>query len=97
MNTDILDAISDMKLIEFYYNGEYRIVEPHTYGISKTGNDVLRAFQIAGGSNSDKNTGWKIFRVDDMTNINISEDAFGGPRTGYKKGDSAMVRIYIEL
>ena len=97
MNSKIFDAISDMKLIEFSYNGKYRIVEPHAYGISKAGNDVLRAFQIKGGSISDQNTGWKIFQVDDMTNINISEEIFDGPHSGYKKGDSAMVKIYTEL
>ena len=97
MNQSIISAIKNMNLLEFHYDGEYRIVEPHTYGISTKGNEVIRAYQVSGGSVSDKPLGWKMYKVEEIFNLKICEDTFKAPRPGYKKGDSAMTTIIIEL
>ncbi len=42
MNSLICNAIANKNIIEFYYKGGIRLVEPHCYGIQKnSGNDVL--------------------------------------------------------
>src|SRR5436853_3890401 len=51
-NQDLISAIKNKEVITFVYNGEPRVVEPQTYGISVGGHDVLRAWQREGGSAS---------------------------------------------
>ena len=48
MNTAICAAIKNRAVVEFYYNGGLRTVEPHCHGISTAGNEVLRGYQTGG-------------------------------------------------
>ena len=54
MNQEIIEAIENQNIIEFYYDGEFRAVEPHCYGVTTAGNEGLRAFQIGGYSSTGK-------------------------------------------
>jgi hypothetical protein len=96
MNQEIIDAIENKNLIEFNYDGESRIVEPHCYGISTKGNEVLRAYQVDGYSSSGK-MGWKMYDLGKADNINALDDTFDISRSGYQKGDKGMDEIYAEL
>jgi len=98
MNKEIYDAIKEMKVIKFDYEGYQRIVQPHTYGVHKdTGNEVLRAYQIGGYSTSGQIPGWRLFVVDKISNVIITEERFENPAPGYKENDSAMSIIYRQL
>lgn len=83
-------------MIKFNYDGGTRVVEPHCYGISTAGNEVLRGYQISGYSSSGK-MGWKLFDLSKASSINVLNDSFSGPRPGYKTGDKNMQKIIIEL
>jgi hypothetical protein len=96
MNQEIIEAIENKKLIEFNYDGESRIVEPHCYGLSTKGNEVVRAYQVNGYSSSG-NMGWKLYDLAKVDNINVLENTFEKSRSGYKRGDKAMDEIYSEL
>ena len=96
MNQTIIEAIENQNIIEFYYEGKLRVVEPHCYGLTTAGNEGLRAFQVDGYSSSGK-LGWKMYDLGKTENISITEDTFEAPRTGYKKGDKGMDEIYAEL
>ena len=48
MNSLLCGAIQGKKMVNFYYDGGYRLAEPHCYGVSKDGNELLRAYQISG-------------------------------------------------
>lgn len=96
MDTNIVDAIRKQNVVEFYYDGGLRTVEPHCYGLTTKGNEGLRAYQIDGYSSSGK-MGWKMYDLGKASNIEILEDTFSSPRPGYKKGDKGMDRIYEEL
>ena len=96
MNSDICNAIETKKLVEFFYNGGNRIVEPHCHGITTAGNEALRAYQVDGYSESGK-MGWKMFDLGNASNIQILDEPFDGPRDDYKKGDRGMSKIYCEL
>lgn len=85
------------KIIEFYYNGGLRIVEPFCYGVSSAGNEVLRAYQIGGYSESGNPIGWKLFKVCQMSNLHITDKHFTNIRTGYNPNDSAMITIYSHI
>jgi hypothetical protein len=58
---------------------------------------MLRAYQVAGGSESGEFVGWKLFCEDDMSAITETMDTFTGPRADYKRGDKALYRIIEEL
>jgi hypothetical protein len=96
MNDDIVSAIRNGNLVEFHYEGEVRIVEPHCYGVTTAGNEGLRAYQTGGYSSTGK-FGWKLYDLGKADDIIVNDDTFEGPRNGYKKGDSAMKHIYEEL
>lgn len=96
MNKKIVDAIENQKVIEFYYEGELRVVEPHCYGKTTAGNEGLRAFQIDGYSSTGK-FGWKMYDLGKADGITITDDQFNGSRPGYQKGDKGMSNIYVEL
>lgn len=95
MNTLIINAIKERKVIEFNYEGENRIVEPHCYGLTTKGNEAIRAYQVDGFSSSGK-MGWKIYDLSKARNFNITDEIFD-IRYDYKKGDKGMIRIFIEL
>jgi hypothetical protein len=96
MNQEIVESIENQNVIEFYYDGELRVVEPHCYGLTTAGNEGLRAFQIGGYSSTGK-FGWKMYDLGKADGITIFPNQFDGPRSGYQRGDKGMSRIYAEL
>ncbi|MEO0300282.1 MAG: hypothetical protein ABIM58_05845 [candidate division WOR-3 bacterium] len=98
MDDLICKAIKSKRIIKFNYEGFERIVEPHTYGIHKdTGNKVLSAYQIGGYSSSGKIPSWRLYLVDKITNLKITDKIFTEPRPGYRRGDSRMSLIFCEI
>jgi hypothetical protein len=100
-NPLICQAIKNRRLLHFYYKLDARTVEPHAYGITREHDEVLRAYQLAGGSRSKvksrKYTGWKVFRVEDISRLTVLQQTFATPRPGYKRSDKSMARIYCQL
>jgi len=96
MNNLIIEASENRNVIQFYYESELRVVEPHCYGITTAGNEGLRAFQTDGYSSSGK-MGWKMYDLSKAENLEIIAETFSNPRPGYKKGDKGMDEIYTEL
>ncbi len=97
MNSLICKAMAEMKLLEFYYDDYYRIVEPHTYGLSGNENEMLVAYQIKGGSKEGSLPGWRQFDLDKIERINILNETFRELRPDYVKGDKKIKTIYCEL
>ncbi len=95
--TDICQAINDLHLISFTYDGYTRIVEPHTYGEDTKGHRALRAFQVRGQSKSTPLADWRVFHADKMIGVSILQGTFAGPRKGYRKGDPFFATIHCEL
>ncbi len=93
----IAKAIQNHNLLSFSYDGFARQVEPHCLGIDKKGHPSLRAYQVAGGSESGEYIGWKMFHVNEMQNLVVLEKTFQNPRQGYKRGDKDMVSIQAEV
>jgi len=96
MNKTICSAITQKRVVQFYYEEELRIVEPHCHGLTTAGNDGLRAYQI-GGYSSSGNMGWKMYDLGKAKKIQILLDNFKGPRPGYKRNDKGMSKIYCQL
>jgi hypothetical protein len=97
MNQTIIQAIQNKQILELRYHGYSRTVEPHTYGVNHKGHAVLRCYQIAGGSASGSPVDWKLLLLDEIRAIATTGRVFAGARLGYKRGDSAMMRIFAQL
>ncbi len=93
MNSEICKAIKDKLVVQFDYHSETRFVEPHCHGISKKGNEVLRGFQVGGGSVSGNPSPWRLFNVNEITNLSMTDKTFDGPRPDYNPNDKGMGRI----
>ena len=94
MNSIICSAIRSHNVIRFYCDGGYRTAEPFCHGASRAGNDLLRAYQTGGHSESGNPVKWKIFRVVKMSSITITDENFSGNRPDYYTNDSAMATVY---
>lgn len=52
MNSTINDAIRTMTVLELLYHDYSLTVEPNAYGRDNAGEEILRCYQVAGGSQS---------------------------------------------
>ena len=111
-SNQLVKAITNRNPITFYYSGPregkdsvkpgVRLrAEAVSMGLSKGGNIIIRAF-VQPPSVSKKGygkTGWRTFRIDRMSNINILDETFDEKRPGYKEGDEStsgpMVKTYV--
>lgn len=98
MNVTLCHAIHSKLVTKLYYEGEYRTIEPFCYGISKSGSELLRAYQVSGFSkHSEKIPDWRLFTVSKITNMEITGLKFIGNRLGYDRNDSAMAQIFCHV
>ena len=97
MNTAICAAIGARAVLQFYYDGGLRTVEPHCHGISSARNEVVRAYQTAGYSRSGKPVGWKLFVVADISKLQSLSLTFRKDRPGYNKNDQGMTRVHCSV
>ena len=97
MNQTICGAIASRKMLQFYYDGGTRVVEPYCHGISAAGNELLRAYQVSGSSQSGNPAGWKLFDVGKISSLSILDRKFTGTRPEYNPNDRAMSTIYCRV
>lgn len=84
----ISEAIKELKQVQFYYNNELRIVNPHTIGLSKKNEIVLRAYQ--------EKKGWRLFVINEISRFEKISTDFE-PHFEYKKNDSFFEKILEEI
>jgi hypothetical protein len=97
MNSTLCSAIRSRRVIRFYYDGGFRTAEPFCHGADTEGHDLLRAYQTGGYSESASAAGWRLFRVDRMNSISITDAGFTGNRPDYNPDDPAMIIMYCHL
>jgi len=88
-------AIRDRRLIRFNYNGKLRIAEPHDYGIQK-GQVRLLAYQVRGAS-SGRLPGWRWIEVPELSDLEIMEDTFAGPRSEGSSKHHAWDKVFARV
>ena len=95
MTKEIIDAIDNRTCLKVFYDPGERIIEPHTFGIGKDKQMLLRAYQIAGASASGEHENWKLFRLDKLVFVSSDGTPAMAPRHGYKRGDKVMKSAII--
>jgi predicted DNA-binding transcriptional regulator YafY len=93
----IIAAISDQKVLEFSYNGQSRIVEPQTYGISTAGHPILRGYQRSGGSVSGYTKGLRLFELRKISRLRDTGERFSEAHPEHNPNDSAMSTVIVSL
>lgn len=88
----LMDAVEGRKVLAFDYDGKPRIVEPHAIGINAKGVLQMRVFQ----TNAEP-PAWKMFTVEKIEVVAVTDQPSAAPRPGYKAGDRAMVNILAQL
>lgn len=83
--------------LELIYDGFSRVIEVHAVGTTQDGNEIMRAWQVRGGSDSGERSGWKIFRLDEALAAHVINEKSEAPRHGYKRGDKAMAFIQCQI
>jgi len=63
-------AIQSGRLVAIQYGGR-RVIEPLVHGFNAKGEGLLSAFQHAGTSTSGSPTGFKTFRIDKITQVEM--------------------------
>jgi predicted DNA-binding transcriptional regulator YafY len=96
MNIVLCDAIREHRLVRFVYAGYERIVEPYTYGTTRSGRELLMGWLARGWSRSEPTPGWRTFHVDEMRDIAAMAEPFAGTRAGYRGGGRRFEQVYCE-
>jgi hypothetical protein len=96
MNVEIRESISQKAMLELRYHGYNRVVEPHAYGRDKSGDEILRCYQVEGGSESGERAGWKLLKLADIYSIHKLKRTFT-QRSEYRRNDKAMELIFSQL
>lgn len=90
-NPVLVEAIQTKRRISFIYNDKPRVVEPQCYGIGTKGTELLRAHQLEGGTEREP-----LFDVSKIQQIETL-GTFSKPGPHYKRNDSAMKIIFVQL
>jgi hypothetical protein len=97
MKNTIISAIQNRRELSLNYRGASRVVQPHAYGISTAGHEVLRCYQVSGSHTSDKPHDWDLLLVDGISALCETGNTFENNAPDYRRGDKAMSTIYAEL
>ena len=90
----ICNAIKNRTVIQFDYEGHQRIVEPFTLGYHKdTGNLVFSAYRVGGYTKSHSEPPWRLYKVNQMSEIGITNQKAATFRSDYNPNDSRMSQI----
>lgn len=96
-NHTIVNPIQRKKLLFLSYNGIARTVEPHAYGVSSKGNELLRCCHVRRTHNSDKPHDWDLLTVSRITALTDAGVHLAGARPDCNQDDKAMQNIYAQL
>jgi hypothetical protein len=90
-------ALKNGHRLELRYKGWARVVEVHTVGVLKDGNQAMNVYQVRGGSNSGERAGWKMLLFDKTFTVHELNEASEAPRTGYKRNAGQFQSISCQI
>jgi hypothetical protein len=98
MINKICSAINSKKVIRFFYRGGIRFVEPFCCGLHKSsGKEVLRGYQVKGFSEFGEPYGWKLYPVNEISKLEITDDSFKGDRKDFNPNYPMIKQILCKI
>jgi predicted DNA-binding transcriptional regulator YafY len=85
-------AIREKRRLCFTYHDVARLVEPQCHGIGHRGTELLRAYQLEGGTQAEP-----LFDVSKISDLEVLDEHFERPGPNYTRDDSAMRKIFAQL
>jgi len=92
----MIEAMEGGNVVDFMYDGKYRVVEIHAVGQSTAGKLVARGLQIAGAA-SRPLPQWTLFDVGKVELFEDRPQRSEAPREGYAMGDRQMSAVFAEI
>jgi hypothetical protein len=86
----LCEAKNLKKCVNLHYGGHNRTVEVHAVGRNKSGNTLLRCFQVSGSSHSGQPKAWKLMDVSKISSCSIADLDSNAPRPKYNASDKEM-------
>jgi hypothetical protein len=108
-SNDISDAVINHNYVDITYSDEdnnapgTRLIQPYAYGLTKAGNECIRAFQVSGDSLRGRPK-WKLFLTSRITSWRPRKQTFNVPPPiqGYEtpdyneNGDRSMTSVFVQ-
>jgi hypothetical protein len=94
MDIRICHAIEGRRLLMFGYGDAVRVVEPHLYGVTTTGQEALSGWLRPGWSRVDPDGGWRTFHADALENLQLLPERYAEPRAGFNPRDPHFVEVF---
>lgn len=88
----IRDAITGRRVLFLHYHDAERTIEPHILGYDRHGHLALSAWQVAGTG-----AGWRLFHVDEITDLSETNSRFLRPAPGYNRRDPSFERVLQQV
>lgn len=97
MHPTIVEAIKHRRVLNVFYDGYNRLVEPHVYGNNSAGHEAVSCYQVGGGSASGNPEGWKMLLISKLGSVAMTERTFI-PRTSPSPwADKPMKQVYAQV
>lgn len=90
----IKTAIQNKNLIQFWYHNNQRIAEPHVFGRTTKDELTVLTRQVGGYSKSGGLPDWRMFYVNEISDLKILEQTFQISRTWHNPRESDFKIIY---
>lgn len=90
-------ALRKARCLELRYGGFTRLVEVHAVGTTDEGHQVMRVWQVSGGSAGGEHQGWKLLRIDEIAAAKVTALPAQAPRIGYNPDDPAMTTVHCRV
>lgn len=97
MDLRLCRAIARRELLMFAYRGSVRVAEPHLYGVTTTGREAVSAWMRPGWSRTDPDGGWRMFLLEELSELAVLPERFAGAREGFNPADPHFVEVYCGL
>jgi len=97
VNTLVCEAIQERRLARFTYNESSRVVEIYAHGFNGNRREVIRGYQVRGGSRSGESVGWKFFDVQLIDDFELLPTVFSGERSGHADADVELIVIHCSV
>jgi predicted DNA-binding transcriptional regulator YafY len=98
--SSVCRAITERKIIRFYYRGTERVVEPYICGIDKHDRPMLLGYQTEERDFPVRNWGWRLFELGEISYLGVTRDEFNRPRTAlspFTSINARMEKIYCSV
>jgi hypothetical protein len=87
-------AISNARLIQFFYRGVQRLAEPHDYGVL---NNVARLLVYQRRSARSPIPGWRLLDVSKIDRLVVLEETFHGSRSASHRHHTRWDEVFVRV